>query len=113
MDPIVRDSCIAEMEATEAMQGFVTATQNYPLLKGQQSNLYKCFLPLAWSVTGPYGVVGLLHPEGVYDDPKAAVFRTALYPRLRAHFQFINERRLFPEVHHHTTFSIQHLWVET
>ena len=112
-DPTVRDACFGEMEATEAMQEFVTAAQNYPLLKGQQSNLYKCFLPQAWSVTGPSGVVGLLHPEdghgdwnGVYNDPKAAVLRAALYPRLRAHFQFINERRLFPEVHHHTTFSI-------
>ena len=109
-DPSVRDACFGEMEATEAMQRFVTATQNYPLLKGQQSNLYKCFLPQAWSVMGPFGVVGLLHPEGVYDDPKAADLRAALYPRLRAHFQFINERRLFsrsPPPYH---VQHQHLW---
>ena len=37
--------------------------------------------------------------EGVYDDPNAGLFRAALYPRLRGHFQFINERELFPEVH--------------
>ena len=29
-----------------------------------------------------------------------------LYPRLRSHFQFQNEKRLFAEVHHHTTFSV-------
>ena len=46
------------------------------------------------------GVAGLLHPEGVYDDPKGGAFREALYRRLRAHFQFQNERRLFAEVHH-------------
>ena len=31
--------------------------------------------------------------------------RAAIYGRLRAHFQFHNERKLFPEVHHHTRFS--------
>jgi hypothetical protein len=32
--------------------------------------------------------------------------REALYPRLRAHFQFINELQLFAEVDHHTKYSI-------
>ena len=53
-----------------------------------------------------HGIAGFLHPEGVYDDPKGGGFRAALYPRLRSHFQFQNEKRLFPEVHHHTTFSV-------
>ena len=42
----------------------------------------------------------------MYDDPKGGGFREALYPRLRAHFQFKNEKRLFSEVHHETLFSI-------
>ena len=29
-----------------------------------------------------------------------------MYSRLRSHFQFANEKRLFAEVHHHKTFSI-------
>ena len=45
-------------------------------------------------------------PKAVYDDPKGGGFRAALYPRLRSHFQFQNEKRLFPEVDHHTTFSV-------
>lgn len=49
------------------MGQFLNATQNYPLLKGQQSNLFKCFLPLVWQVGS--GVQALLHPEGPYDDP--------------------------------------------
>ena len=51
-------------------------------------------------------MAGFLHPEGVYDDPKGGAFREALYPRLRSHFQFQNEKRLFAEVHHETLFSI-------
>ena len=31
---------------------------------------------------------------------------TVLYPRLRSHFQFQNEKRLFAEVDHHATFSV-------
>ena len=105
-DATVRHTWFAEMEATAATKTFLNATQNYPLLKGQQTNLYKCFLPQAWRVAGWRGVVGMLHPEGPYEDPNAGIFRAALYSRLRGHFQFINERRLFPEVHHHTKFSI-------
>ena len=53
-----------------------------------------------------HGVAGFLHPEGVYDAPAGGVFRVALYSRLRAHFQFQNEKKLFSEPHHHTLFSI-------
>lgn len=52
------------------------------------------------------GVAAFVHPEGVYDDPKGGALREKLYPRLRYHFQFANERKLFPEVDHHTTFSL-------
>ena len=96
-----------EMEEADATQAFFNGVQNYPLLKGQQTNLYKCFLPQAWmAARQDDGVTGLLHPDGVYDDPKGGSFREALYPRLRAHFQFQNEKRLFPEVDHHTEFSV-------
>ena len=96
-----------EMEEADATQAFLNGVQNYPLLKGQQTNLYKCFLPQAWmAARQDGGVTGLLHPDGVYDDPKGGAFREALYPSLRAHFQFQNEKRLFPEVHHHTEFSV-------
>ena len=105
-DVAVRGAWFAEMEATAATQTFLNATQNYPLLSGQQTNLYKCFLPQAWRLAGWRGVVGMLHPDGPYEDSNARIFRAAMYPRLRVHFQFINERKLFPEVHHHTKFSI-------
>jgi len=99
-----RADYVSECVATEGLAAFLNAEQNYPLLKGQQSNLYKCFLPVAWRVGS--GVQGLLHPEGVYDDPKGGALRAAAYPRLRAHYQFINELTLFSEVDHHAKFSI-------
>lgn len=43
-----------------------------------QTNLYKCFMPLAWGLNGTQGVAGLLHPEGPYDDPKGGNLREAV-----------------------------------
>jgi hypothetical protein len=81
--------------------------QNYPLLKGMQTNLYKCFLPLAWMIgKQDAGVSGFLHPEGIYDDPKGGEFRQEVYPRLRYHFQFVNVKNLFSEILHWVTYSV-------
>jgi len=95
---------LAEYEGAQGTQAFLNAFQNYPMLKGIQTNLYKCFLPQAW-MWGK-GVSGFLHPEGIYDDPRGGGFRQAVYPRLRGHFQFHNETSLFAEVHHATMFSV-------
>jgi hypothetical protein len=95
-----------ELQEAEGMQNFLNAVQNYPLLQGMQTNLYKCFMPLAWGLNGAHGVSALLHPEGPYDDPKGGALREALYSRLRRHFGFINELQLFAEVDHHTKYSV-------
>ncbi|MBI9088302.1 MAG: hypothetical protein JEZ12_03740 [Desulfobacterium sp.] len=85
---------LAEYQGAEGTQAFLNALQNYPMLKGIQTNLYKCFLPQAW-MWGT-GVSAFLHPEGIYDDSKGGGLRQEIYPRLRAHFQFHNELLLFP-----------------
>lgn len=95
-----------EYEMISGEQNFLNAVQNYPSLIGMKTNFYKCFLPQAWEKTNESGIAAFVHPEGVYDDPKGGALREMLYPRLRYHFQFANERKLFPEVHHHTQFSL-------
>lgn len=87
-------------------QNFLNADQNYILLKGQQTNLFKCFLPQAWNYGNETGVSAFVHPEGVYDDPNGGELRRILLKRLRKHFMFANELKLFAEVDHHTTFSL-------
>ena len=104
--PNLRADYFSEFEQSEGTQNFLNAQVNYPLLKGMQTNLFKCFLPQAWMASSLIGVSGFLHPEGIYDDPKGGLFRAAVYPRLRAHFQFNNEKNLFSDVHNNTTFSI-------
>ena len=92
----LRAGYLEEYEGQNGIQGFLNAMTNYPILKGSQTNLYKCFLPQAWRVTSLQGAQGFLHPEGVYDDPKGGRLREVIYRRLRNHFQFQNEFILFP-----------------
>ena len=93
--PRLQTEWTTELEEAEATQSYLNAMQNYPLLKGMKANLYKCFMPIGWMLSSQHGVVGYLHPEGPYDDPRGGVLREAVYTRLRAHFQFQNELKLF------------------
>lgn len=97
--PGLQGDWTAELEEAEGTQAVLNAVQNYPLLKGVQTNLYKCFLPVAWRLASGQGVAGLLHPEGPYDDPKGGDLREGAYVRLRNHFQFQNQLMLFPVAH--------------
>ncbi len=79
-------------------QGFLTSAQNYPLLVGVQTNLYKCFIALASRVLAPQGAAGLIHQKGVFDDPKGGALRRHLCGRLALYLHFINKLRLFSEI---------------
>ncbi|AXS11790.1 TPA: hypothetical protein ACQ7GQ_003497 [Klebsiella pneumoniae] len=103
--PALEAAWRSEYEGCEGMQNFLNAQQNYPVLRGVQTNLYKCFLPQAWRLGAQKGVAGFLHPEGIYDDPKGGQLRASVYPRLRAHFQFQNQHMLFP-IAHRAKYSI-------
>jgi hypothetical protein len=106
LHPELREAYLEEFEGQTGSQAFLNAVQNYPLLKGSQTNLYKCFLPQAWRMASTEGVQGFLHPEGVYDDPKGKVLRAKIWQWLRWHFQFQNKIFLFAEVHDETRYSI-------
>ena len=104
--PGFKDLYLEEYESASATKSYLNALQNYPDLKGIQTNLYKCFLPKSWFVLREQGTAGLLHPEGVYDDSKGGAFREQVYVRLQYHFQFINEMKLFEGIGHSKKFSI-------
>ena len=95
-----------ELLWAEATKEFLGAGQNYPLTAGGKSNLYKCILENTFAMTAAVGFAGLVHPESIYDDPKGQNLRAAVYPRLRYHFQFVNELKLFQEVDNHTIYGI-------
>jgi len=101
-----QQSYFAENIENEASAVFMNALQNYPLLKGQQTNLYKCVLENGLHWINPNGYLGLIHPEGVYDDPNGAELRKEIYQRLKYHFQFQNAFNLFAEVAHREKYGI-------
>ena len=104
--PDLKSEWTTELEEAASTQSFLNAYQNYPNLKGMQANLYKCFLPIGWMLSGKKGVVGYLHPESSYDDPDGGLLRVEMYSRLRSHFQFTNVKLLFAEIMIWVKYSI-------
>ena len=104
--PLMRNIYFSEYQSMSGQQSFLGAISNYPNLQGMKNNLYKCFLPQAWMFANTTGVSSYVHPDGVYDDPKGGTLRAVLYSKLRKHFQFTNEYKLFEGVDHHTSFSL-------
>lgn len=96
--PLLKQLYIDEETENACSAVFLNAKCNYPLLEGQQTNLFKCILENGFSLLSDNGFMGLLHPEGVYDDPKGQILRKELYRRLRYHFQYQNELLLFSEI---------------
>lgn len=104
--PTQKELYFQEAIEIECTASFLNGTQNYPLLVGQQTNLYKCVLENGLQLTARKGFMGLLHPEGSYDDPNGQDLREVIYTRLKYHFQFVNVKKLFKEILHWVTFGI-------
>ncbi|MFL5766098.1 MAG: hypothetical protein ACJ77K_19290 [Bacteroidia bacterium] len=95
-----------EIIGVDSTKTFIGSIQNYPLLNGQQNNLFKCIVENSFQLISDVGYIGMLHPESLYDDPNGRKFRSEIYHRLLFHFQFINVLKLFNEVHHRLTFGL-------
>ena len=107
-NPTLKELYISEQTEQACSTAFLNAYCNYPLLVGQQTNLYKCVLENTMDLASETnGYIGLLTPESIYDDPKGQPLRREMYRRLRYHFQYQNELRLFAEVDHHTVYGDQ------
>ncbi|MCZ4541371.1 class I SAM-dependent DNA methyltransferase [Dietzia maris] len=84
---------------------FLNDTAQYPLLAGQQPDLYRAFMQRAWRSASDDGIVTLLHPESHFTEKKAAPLRRETYLRLRRHWQFVNELKLF-DIDNHVTYGV-------
>jgi len=58
-----------------------------------------------WRLSSSSGAIGLIHPETHFTDEKAGFLRSATYQRLRRHWQFVNELKLF-EIDNHVTYGV-------
>lgn len=86
---------LSEYEESNGTQNYLKAMTNYPDLGGMKSNLYKCFLPQGWMCSNEVGVISFVHPESVYEEVNAGTLRDKIYNKLRLHFKFFNEKKLF------------------
>ncbi|WP_425451448.1 class I SAM-dependent DNA methyltransferase [Acidipropionibacterium virtanenii] len=85
--------------------GFVGDPTNYPVLEGLQPDLYRCFMSQVWAHESVRGVSSLIHLDTHFTDEKAGTLRNECYVRLRRHWQFINEMKLF-EIQNEKTFGV-------
>jgi hypothetical protein len=105
-DNVHREFYCKQFQQSDGVSTYLDNNRLYPALQGMRTNLYKNFIVRSWDLLSTNGIGGLLHPEGPYDDSRGGRLRAAYYCRLKAHYQHINELRLFADVDHHTSYSI-------
>ena len=76
-----------------------------PELSGLQPDLYRCFMAHTWRAISTHGIIGLIHPESHFTELRAKGLRRETYRRLRRHWQFRNEKRLF-EIHNAKEYGV-------
>jgi len=105
-DPNILQSYLFEFAQQTGSNNFFGSKSNYLELAGLKTNSYKCFLVASWQIGSEIGVIGFIHPEGVYDDPNGGFLRSEIYFRLCSHFQFDNELKLFSEIDNGKRYSV-------
>jgi hypothetical protein len=103
-----REAYLSEFSEATGTQAFLNSAATYPLLKGVQTNLHKCFLVLAGALIGKVGAAGMIYQKGCFDDPKGEFLRQYLLERMCLHVHVINKLLLFQDVEDqkHYEFSV-------
>ncbi|MEU3195191.1 type II restriction endonuclease subunit M [Streptomyces sp. NPDC006996] len=99
-DVVLRDSSnlrgyLTELNSWAGASAHLGSAIENPVLAGLQTNFYTNFVSQVWRNLGSSGISGLVHPDTHFTDPKGGALRSAAYQRLRRHFQFRNELKLF------------------
>ena len=97
---------LSEVSSAAGQSAALGDSIEHVLLSSLQLNLYPLFMERTWRSMSEGGIVGLLHPEGHFMDPKAGRLREVTYRRLRRHWQFRNAAKLFEEVKDTRTYGI-------
>ena len=88
------------------LQNYLGSNQNYEELSGSQTNLYKCFIPQSMFISRIEGYFSFVHPNSIFDEPNGAKLRHIIYPKVKAHYRFINHLKLFRDIHSELSFNI-------
>ncbi len=103
--PHIRDAVVDETTNASATKAALNAPTRFPLLQGMQADLYRCFMEASWWASSQHGVSALIHPDSHFTDNRAGYLRAETYQRLRRHWHFKNELRLF-EIGHSRPYAI-------
>lgn len=101
-----RRTYLDEVASHEGLIEVLSSPQLTPVLAGIQTNLYMSFMGTTWRHASPRGIISLLHPVGHFVDPSAGRLRSTTYKNLLRLWHFINEQKLFEDVHNHTEFAV-------
>ena len=93
--PRYAETYLDERASIAALSEHLGSSVDRPVLAGTQPDLYRCFMDRTWRSMGPKGIVGLIHPETHFTEARAGNLRRETYQRLRRHWGFRNELKLF------------------
>lgn len=105
-EPSARALLTRATTACAGGESFLTSRLNCARLTGVSPNLYKNFVNASWDLVSASGVSGLLHPQGIFEEEGGDELRYEYYRRLRGHYQFRNELKLFQDIGNSRRFSI-------
>ncbi len=86
-------------------RAMLTSSTRWPLLVNNRADLYRNFMCSVWQHANSQGVSALIHLESVFTDERAEAVRSDAYKRLRRHWQFHNELRMF-EIQNQKRFGV-------
>lgn len=95
---VARSVYLAERCEQSGVTAHIGSSIDQPVLSGLQPDMYRCFMAHTWASMATKGVIGLIHPESHFTELRARVLRRETYRRLRRHWQFQNELKLFAEI---------------
>ncbi|GAA1383876.1 class I SAM-dependent DNA methyltransferase [Pseudonocardia kongjuensis] len=97
-DGILTSSAFAYLTERASLAGMASNIGSpiiRPLASDAQTDLYRSFMDEAWRTTRNGGVTGLIHQVKHLIEAGGANFRSQCYRRLRRHWHFVNQLKLF------------------
>ncbi|OBB84668.1 Eco57I restriction-modification methylase domain-containing protein [Mycolicibacterium peregrinum] len=92
------DAYLDERAGQAGVKAHLSSPADHPVLVGLHADTYRCFMERTWKTMARGGIVALLHPESHFTEVRAKVLRCETYRRLRRHWQFQNQLKLFSEI---------------
>ena len=107
-DSPLHDAYMDELRTSDGISHMLRNSGRYPLTGQGDINTYSVFTETVRMIVGPEGAAGVITPTGLATDKTTAPFfaDSLRARRLLAFYDFENEAKIFPGVHHSVRFAI-------